>query len=256
LIAAPLPMRLNRYLAAAGLGSRRSCEQLIADGRVVVNGHRIDNLATVVQPGDDVRVSGRAVQPAATTTLLLNKPRGYVVTRSDERGRRTVYDLLEAGHSHLFHLGRLDKDSEGLLLMTNDGALAQLLAHPSHGIEKEYEVRLDKSFDPALTTKLLRGIHIEGGRGRFESVRAAGPQTLRVVLKQGLKRQIRLMFYRLGYEVERLRRIRMGPLSDHKLPPGAWRPLTRKELDLLAAEAKPKSKPRPASHAADSPRKR
>jgi 23S rRNA pseudouridine2605 synthase len=249
-------MRLNRFLAAAGLGSRRSCEQLIATGRVVVNGHRIDNLATVVEPGDDVRVGGRPVHPAATTTLLLNKPRGYVVTRSDERGRRTVYDLLEPGHANLFHVGRLDKESEGLLLMTNDGALAQLLAHPSHGIEKEYEVRLDKPFDPTLTTKLLRGIHIEGGRGRFESVRTAGPQTLRVVLKQGLKRQIRLMFYRLGYEVERLRRVRMGPLTDHKLPPGAWRPLTRKELDLLAAEAKPKSKPRPASHAAGLPRSR
>lgn len=249
-------MRLNRFLAAAGLGSRRSCELLVATGRVAINGHRIDNLATVVGPGDDVRVDGRPVQPSAPTTLLLNKPRGYVVTRSDERGRRTVYDLLETGHSHLFHVGRLDKESEGLLLMTNDGALAQLLAHPSRGIEKEYEVRLDKPFDPALTPKLLRGFHIEGGRGRFESVRPAGPQTLRVVLKQGLKRQIRLMLYRLGYEVERLRRVRMGPLSDHKLPPGAWRPLTRKELDLLAASAKPAPKPRRASHAADRPRGR
>jgi len=251
-------MRLNRFLAAAGLGSRRSCEQLVASGRVVLNGRRVDNLATVVGPGDDVRVDGRPAQATTPTTLLLNKPRGYVVTRSDERGRRTVYDLLEKGHAHLFHVGRLDKESEGLLLMTNDGALAQLLAHPSHGIEKEYEVRLDKSFDPALTAKLLRGVHIEGGRGRFESVRIVGPQILRVVLKQGLKRQIRLMLYRLGYEVERLRRVRMGPLFDTKLPAGAWRPLSRKELDLLAAEAKPKPKPKPrrSSHAADLPRSR
>jgi 23S rRNA pseudouridine2605 synthase len=133
----------------------------------------------------------------------------------------------------------LDKESEGILLMTNDGALAQKLLHPSHGVEKEYEVELDKAFDPELTAKLLRGVHIEGGRGRFESVRIVGPKLLRVVLKQGIKRQIRLMLYRLGYEVERLRRIRMGQLSDFKLPPGAWRPLSAKELDLLAKAAKP-----------------
>jgi 23S rRNA pseudouridine2605 synthase len=235
-------MRLNRFLAAAGLGSRRSCEDLISSGVVVINGHRIENLATTVAPGDDVRVKGRSIHAAPLVTLLLNKPRGYVVTRSDEQGRRTVYDLLEEGHSNLFHVGRLDKESEGVLLMTNDGALAQKLLHPSHGVEKEYEVELDKPFDPELTAKLLRGVHIEGGRGRFESVRMVGPRLLRVVLKQGIKRQIRLMLYRIGYEVERLRRIRMGPLSDFKLPPGAWRPLSIKELDLLAKAAKPASR--------------
>lgn len=232
-------MRLNRFLAAAGLGSRRSCEQLIASGAVVINGHRIDSLATTVAPGDDVRVKGRPVRAAALVTILLNKPRGYVVTRSDEHGRRTVYDLLGNEHANLFHVGRLDKESEGLLLMTNDGALAQKLLHPSHGVEKEYEVEIDKPFDPELTSKLLRGVHIEGGRGRFESLRIVGPKLLRVVLKQGIKRQIRLMFYRLGYEVERLRRIRMGPLKDSKLPPGAWRVLATKELDQLANSAKP-----------------
>jgi 23S rRNA pseudouridine2605 synthase len=232
-------MRLNRFLASAGLGSRRSCEELISSGAVVINGHQISNLATSVALGDDVRVKGRPVHTAPLVTLILNKPRGYVVTRSDEQGRRTVYDLLEEGHSNLFHVGRLDKESEGILLMTNDGALAQKLLHPSHGVEKEYEVELDKSFNPELTAKLLRGVHIEGGRGRFESVRMIGPKLLRVVLKQGIKRQIRLMLYRLGYEVERLRRIRMGPVSDFKLPPGAWRPISAKELDLLAKSAKP-----------------
>ena len=232
-------MRLNRFLAAAGLGSRRSCEELISSGAVVINGHRIENLSTQVAAGDEVRVKGRPVHTAPLVTLLLNKPRGYVVTRSDEKGRRTVYDLLEEGHANLFHVGRLDKESEGVLLMTNDGVLAQKLLHPSHGVEKEYEVELDKAFDPELTAKLLRGVHIEGGRGRFESVRIVGPKLLRVVLKQGIKRQIRLMLYRLGYEVERLRRIRMGQLSDFKLPPGAWRPLSAKELDLLAKAAKP-----------------
>jgi 23S rRNA pseudouridine2605 synthase len=249
-------MRLNRFLAAAGLGSRRSVENLVASGLVIINGHRIDNLATLVSAEDDVRVQGRPIRPAQPTTLLLNKPRGYVVTRSDEQGRRTVYDLMEPGHANLFHVGRLDKESEGLLLLTNDGALAQRLAHPSHGVEKEYEVQLDKPFDPALTAKLLRGVHIEGGRGRFESVRCLAPKILRVTLKQGLKRQIRLMLYRLGYEVERLRRVRLGPIADTKLPPGAWRPLTRKELDLLAADSARKPKPRPSNHVRSQPRNR
>ena len=169
-------MRLNRFLAAAGLGSRRSCDQLIAAGSVVINGHRIEKLATTVGPDDDVRVNGRQVRVALPVTLVLNKPRGYVVTRSDERGRRTIYDLLDQGHANLFHVGRLDKESEGLLLMTNDGALSQKLLHPSHGVEKEYEVELDKSFNPELSAKLTRGVHIEGGRGRFETVRIVGPK--------------------------------------------------------------------------------
>lgn len=226
-------MRLNRFLAAAGFGSRRSCEQLISGGHVVINGHKTKSLATQVDPNDDVRVDGRPARVAAPLTILLNKPRGYVVTRSDERGRRTVYDLLPPAHASLFHVGRLDKESEGLLLMTNDGLLAQELTHPGHGIEKEYEVELDKVFDATHSGKLLKGIHIEGGRGRFERIRSISPTKLSVVLRQGIKRQIRLMFYDLGYEVERLRRVRIGKLLDHRLPPGAWRPLSTKESDLL-----------------------
>ena len=240
-------MRLNRFLAAAGLGSRRSCDQLISAGSVVINGHRIDKLATTVGPDDDVRVHGRQVRVALPVTLVLNKPRGYVVTRSDERGRRTIYELLDQGHANLFHVGRLDKESEGLLLMTNDGALSQKLLHPSHGVEKEYEVELDKTFNPELSAKLIRGVHIEGGRGRFESVRIVGPKILRVVLKQGIKRQIRLMLYRLGYEVKTLRRIRMGTITDFKLPPGAWRPLSVKEIDQLSKVAT--TTPRSSEHA-------
>jgi 23S rRNA pseudouridine2605 synthase len=240
-------MRLNRFLAAAGLGSRRSCEDIIASGAVVINGSRIESLSTLVSADDDVRVNGRKVHVAAPLALLLNKPKGFLVTRSDEKGRRTIYDLLEPGLSNLFHVGRLDKESEGLLIMTNDGLLSQRLLHPSHGVEKEYEVTLDRSFDPLHTEKLLRGVHIEGGRGRFESVRIVAPKTIRVILKQGIKRQIRLMLYRLGYEVLRLRRIRIGPLTDHKLPVGAWRHITVKELDLLAKSAKPKEKSRSTS---------
>lgn len=226
-------MRLNRFLAAAGFGSRRSCEQLISGGHVVINGHKTTNLATLVAEGDDVRVDGRPARVAPQLTILFNKPRGYVVTRSDERGRRTVYDLLPESHASLFHVGRLDKESEGLLLMTNDGVLAQELTHPGHGIEKEYEVELDKAFDPSHAEKLLKGIHIEGGKGRVERLRSITPTKLSVVLRQGIKRQIRLMFYDLGYEVERLRRVRIGKLQDHRLPAGAWRPLSVKEVGQL-----------------------
>ncbi len=238
-------MRLNRFLAAAGLGSRRACDGLILSGAVVINGTYVDQLATQVEPGDDVRVHGRQVRVAKSVTLLLNKPRGYLVTRADERGRRTIYDLLPPEFASLFHVGRLDKESEGLLLLTNDGDLAQRLTHPSHEMEKEYEVTLDKAFDPAHSAKLLKGFHIEGGRARFESLRSLAPARVKVILRQGLKRQIRLMFYALGYEVERLKRTRIGGISDSKIPSGSCRHLTPRELATLAAVSpKPVPKPR------------
>jgi 23S rRNA pseudouridine2605 synthase len=250
-------MRLNRFLAAAGLGSRRSCDQLISSGAVVINGTRIENLATQVNEDDDVRVNGRRIHAATPVTLLLHKPRGFVVTRSDERGRRTVYDLVPPEYSTLFHVGRLDKESEGLLLMTNDGALAQRLTHPSHTIEKEYEVTLDKTFDPAHHEKLLKGFHIEGGRAKFERLRILAPKIIQVTLRQGLKRQIRLMLYAMGYEVERLRRTRIGGLTDYRLPPGACRRLTEKESSLLVAKAATKSpRPKPAVHERPKPARR
>ena len=243
-------MRLNRFLAAAGLGSRRSCEELIATGAVVINGSRVDKLATVVGDGDDVRVHGRIIRVARPVYVLFHKPRGFVVTRSDERGRRTIYDLLPPEFTTLFHVGRLDKESEGLLLLTNDGDLAQKLTHPSHGIEKEYEVTLDKSFDPAHSAKMIRGIFIEGGRARFERLQILGPGRVRVVLRQGLKRQIRLMFYDLGYEVERLKRTRIGAIHDEGMPPGAFRHLAPRELISLQSNAVAKAqKPRAASTA-------
>ena len=223
----------------------------------MINGTRIENLATQVNEDDDVRVNGRQIHTATPVTLLLHKPRGFVVTRSDERGRRTVYDLVPPEYSTLFHVGRLDKESEGLLLMTNDGALAQRLTHPSHTIDKEYEVTLDKTFDPAHHEKLLKGFHIEGGRAKFERLRILAPKVIQVTLRQGLKRQIRLMLYAMGYEVERLRRTRIGGLTDYRLPPGACRRLTEKESALLVAKAATKSpRPKPAVHDRPKPARR
>lgn len=236
-------MRLNRFLAAAGFGSRRACEALILDGKVSINGHFIRDLATSVQSEDDVRVSGKPARAALPAYLLLYKPRGILSTSSDELGRETVLDMVPPHYGRLFHVGRLDKDSEGLLILTNDGTLSQRLTHPAHEIEKEYEVHLDKPFDGELIPKLLKGFTIEPGRARMERVRVITPTILKVVLRQGLKRQIRLMFYRLGYDVKRLLRTRIGPIEDEHIKPGHWRLLSKGEIARLMPPAK-KSSPR------------
>jgi 23S rRNA pseudouridine2605 synthase len=230
-------MRLNRFLAAAGFGSRRACEALIREGKISINGHFIRDLATIVKPGDDVRVAGKPPpRPAPPAYILLHKPKGVVCTRSDERRRATIFDLVPAHFGRLFHVGRLDKESEGLILLTNDGALSQRLTHPAHEVEKEYEVLLDRSLDAQKIPKLLRGFVIEGGRAKAERVRIVGPALVNVVLQQGLKRQIRLMFLKVGYEVKRLIRTRIGGLTLGKLEPGQWRVLDKREVALLKGE--------------------
>ncbi|HEY5753654.1 MAG TPA: pseudouridine synthase [Chthoniobacterales bacterium] len=226
-------MRLNRYLAAAGFGSRRSCESLITEGKVTINGKVVRELATTVAPADHVKVNGKLARVEQPVYVALHKPRGYVTTLDDELGRRTIEDLLPRSLPRLFHVGRLDKDSEGLLLLTNDGELSQRLTHPRFKVEKEYEVLLDKPFDPALTEKLKRGIVLEQGRARMEQVRFVAPNHLKVILLQGMKRQIRLMFYDLGYEVKRLCRTRIGPVLLGQLPAGGHRLLTEREVSQL-----------------------
>jgi 23S rRNA pseudouridine2605 synthase len=151
----------------------------------------------------------------------------------DEFGRRTIEDLLPRNWPRLFHVGRLDMDSEGLLLLTNDGELSQKLTHPKHLIEKEYEVLLDKPYDSELTAKLQRGIVLEQGRAKIERLQIVKPKHVRVVLAQGLKRQIRLMFAAIGYEVIRLCRTRIGPIRLGALPSGSYRLLTDRELRLI-----------------------
>ncbi|HYR59203.1 MAG TPA: pseudouridine synthase [Chthoniobacteraceae bacterium] len=231
-------MRLNRFLASAGLGSRRSVEALITSGQVRINGRVVTDLATQVGEGDAVKVGSRLLHTQRTLTAVLNKPRGYVCTASDERDRRTIFDLLPPSWPRVHHVGRLDKESEGLLVVTNDGDLSLALTHPRFKIDKEYEVLLDKPFDAANRAKLLCGFHIIGGRAKLERVEILGPQHLRVTLNQGIKRQIRLMLYELGYEVERLVRVRIGPLRIGEMRPGEWRLLTAREIAALRAPAK------------------
>jgi len=226
-------MRLNRFLASAGLGSRRSCEGLITEGKVTINGRVCTVLATDVSPSDHVKVGSKLLRVDPPTYVALHKPRGYVTTLDDEFGRRSIDDLLPRNWPRLFHVGRLDKDSEGLLLLTNDGDLSQQLTHPKHKIEKEYEVLLDKPFNTDLVDKLRKGIVLEQGRGKIERLQIVKPNHVRVVLAQGLKRQIRLMFAAIGYEVLRLCRTRVGPIRLGELPVGGYRLLTARELHLL-----------------------
>lgn len=228
-------MRLNRYLAACGLGSRRSCEHLIEGGRVTVNGRQCKKLATVIGEGDAVTVDGLPVAPKRTATLILHKPPGYLCTKDDPKGRKTIYDLLPDHLRDLSYVGRLDMDSEGLLVMTNDGALAQSLTHPRYKVEKLYLVVLDRTFKMEEDAKTLRkGIEIEEGFARAVSVHLLSPRRLFVVLNQGFKRQLRQMFASLNYEVKSLVRLRIGSLELAELASGRWRYLSAEEIKQLS----------------------
>ena len=224
-------MRLNRFLAAAGLGSRRHCDELIAAGRVTINGKTCTDFSVEPNPRDHVKVNGKLVHVAPPLTIMLHKPAGFVSTRRDPRVRDTIFDLLPAKFSRLFNIGRLDAQTEGLLLLTNDGDLAQRLTHPRYEIEKEYEVILDRPWDPGLTSKLLRGIFLDGQRAQIAQLHSISPVHLRVVLAQGINRQIRRMFEAVGYRVKRLVRIRIGPVRIGELPRGHWRALRKRELE-------------------------
>jgi len=230
-------LRLNRFLAAAGIGSRRHCDELIEAGRVTINGKPCIDFS--FQPGerDHVKVDGKLVHIDLPFTIILHKPAGFVSTKSDPHARDTIFDLLPRKFPRLFNVGRLDAQSEGLLILTNDGELAQRLTHPRYKIDKEYEMILSRQWDPALTSKLLRGIFLDGQRARISRLHSITPARLRVVLRQGINRQIRRMFEQVGYEVKRLVRIRIGNLRLGDLPRGHWRALTKSELKSLQPQS-------------------
>jgi 23S rRNA pseudouridine2605 synthase len=231
-------MRLNRFLAAAGVGSRRKCDELIAAGRVTINGRVCTNFSAQPSGRDHVKVDRKLVHLERAMTIALHKPAGFVSTRSDPHTRDTVFDLLPPKSPRLFNIGRLDAQSEGLLLLTNDGDLAQKLTHPRFKIEKEYEVTLDRQWDSALAQKLLRGLFLDGRRAQIAQLHSIGPTRVRVVLRQGINQQIRRMFYAVGYEVKRLVRVRIGNLRLGDLPPGHWRTLSKSEIDGLKRTSK------------------
>ncbi len=241
-------MRLNRYLSQCGVASRRGAEEIILAGRVSINGHVITELATQVQPDDKVVVDGSPVRTETPVVLVLNKPKGYICSRGDKHERMTIYDLLPLKYQNLHHVGRLDKESEGLILLTNRGDLSHRIIHPSQGAEKEYEVVVDQPLNVDVMAKLVKGMMTEEGFARAERAWMDTEYRAHIVLKMGLKRQIRMMLYYLGYEVERLVRIRIGWLKLHGLAKGAHKELTPTEVERFFKEetAKPRLQRKPA----------
>lgn len=236
-------VRLQKILAAAGVSSRRAAEVLMSQGRVSVNGTTVTELGTKADPGrDDIRVDGRRIGAAqAARYLLLSKPPRVVTTRSDPQGRRTVMDLLHGVREAVYPVGRLDYDSEGLLLLTNDGDLAAQLTHPRHGVLKVYRAEVRGDVGEDAIAALARGIVLDGERtGRAEvrrlpvaAVARRGHSLLEIGIREGRNRQVRRMCEAVGHPVVRLERIAIGPIRDSRLRAGQWRDLTSREVASL-----------------------
>lgn len=233
--------RLNKYLASCGVGSRRACDVIIQEGDVYINNSRVITPGARVGPDDSVRVGRKIVTPKTTEVILFHKPRGLVSSSSDELGRETIYAALPPHLHHLKNVGRLDKDSEGLLVLTNDGDLALKLTHPSQKVEKEYLVTVNQAFDNEIIDKLIKGVHTPEGRAAAKSIKRISPRRLRIVLETGLKRQIRIMFEAVHIKVTKLVRIRIGTLMGGGLEPGQWRTLDTEEIEAIQKNPKQRS---------------
>jgi len=238
--------RLQKIIAAAGIASRRKSEELIASGRVLVNGQVVTELGTKADPEHDhIRVDGKLLQgPERYTYVVLNKPKGYVTTVSDEKKRPTVMDLVQKVKGRVYPVGRLDWASEGLLLMTNDGTLANALMKAASNVAKTYVVKVAGQPDEANLDKLRRGVSIaeKGGRrvrtapAKIRLIREGDNPWLEVTIIEGRNRQVRKMFEEVGHHVEKIRRVQYGPLA-LDVPPGDWRNLTLLEVAKLKTAA-------------------
>lgn len=231
-------MRVQKFLSRAGKASRREAERLMQEGRVRVNGEVVTELGTRVDPDHDtVELDGEPVTPEAKRWVAFHKPPGVLTTRSDPHGGTTIYDALPEALSGLTYVGRLDRDAEGLLLMTNDGDLANRVQHPSGEVEREYWVEASGVVDQGVVRRLTAGVRLEDGTAKARRARVldAGPivSHLRLVLTEGRKREVRRMMSEVGHAVLRLRRLRFGPVRLGDLPRGEWRPLTSEELGEL-----------------------
>lgn len=237
-------VRLQAYLARAGVASRRAAEDLIREGRVRVGGVVAQIGASVDPRVDVVEVDGQVITPQRVQWVALHKPKGYVTTREDPEGRKTVYELLPDNLRHLFHVGRLDRDSSGLLLLTNDGEAANRLLHPRYGTTKEYWADVEGEPQAADLRRLIRGVELEDGLAKAESVAVRGegkPGTVRlaVVMREGKRREVRRMLEAIGHPVRRLFRHRFGPIDIGRLAPGKWRFLTAEEMETLGSAPPP-----------------
>lgn len=231
-------IRLQKLLSRAGRASRREAERLMQAGRVRVNGEVVTELGTRVVPGRDmVEVDGVPVTSAGVRWVLFHKPAGVLTTRSDPHGGRTIYDVLPSELRDLRYVGRLDRDTEGLLLLTNEGDLAHALQHPSGEVEREYVVEVSGAVRPEVVDQLRRGVELEDGWARARSatlLETVGPTSrIGLVLTEGRKREVRRMMRAVGHEAVRLTRVRFGTIELGALPEGAWRPLTDAERTAL-----------------------
>jgi 23S rRNA pseudouridine2605 synthase len=229
--------RLQKVLAQAGLGSRRHCEDLIGDGAVTING-RVATLGDKVDPAvDRIEVDGVLVGTRpGLVYYLLNKPAGVVTSAGDPHGRRSVIDLVPAD-PRVFPVGRLDQDTEGLLLLTNDGDLTHRLTHPSFGVEKEYIAEVEARASRGSLRKLRQGVELEDGKTAPARVTAIEPNVVRITIHEGRNRQVRRMCEAVGHPVVRLVRTRIGPIADRGLAPGEWRELATDEVRALERAA-------------------
>lgn len=238
-----MKQRVQKILAAAGIGSRRECERLIEAGRVKVN-RKLATLGDQADPDEDeIRVDGDVVKAERKRHYLVYKPRGYICSSDDEYGRRRVIDLLPRGQERLYTVGRLDAESEGLIIVTNDGDLAHRLTHPRYGVTKTYHVEIGGRVEPPKLELLRKGVWSSAGKLAAESVkivrRGRTRTTLEFILAEGKNRAIRRMLARAGHKVRRLCRIKIASVADPALEPGAYRPLTPQEVQALRKASEP-----------------
>ena len=236
----PAAMRVQKYVAQAGVASRRQAEALMREGRVAINGVPATEMGTLVTPGaDTVAVDGRVVEAAPRRWIVFHKPPGTLCTRADPHGGETIYALLPSWAGALRYVGRLDRDTSGLLLLTNDGDLGFALAHPSGGIEREYVARVKGQVTAKAVRALRQGVELEDGVARPRAVRKVRlPDQewgVRLVLTEGRKREVRRMLKAVGHAVAELERVRFGPFRLGGLKAGDWRPARRSELDQARA---------------------
>lgn len=247
--------RLNKFLAHAGVGSRRHCDDLIKAGRVSIDGAVVRELATRVEPGQDVKVDGQPLHEEKLVYWLVNKPRGYLCTNHDPQRRPLAIHLVPKVSQRVYTVGRLDESSEGLLLLTNDGDLAHRLMHPRFGVEKTYLVQVAGNPSSEDLKQLLKGVWLSDGHVKARQVKRLkrqGQSTwLRIVLSEGKNREIRRMLARLQHKVVRLRRIALGPVELGHLATGKARPLSRGEIASLRRASRPRTDKGPMTHAID-----
>ena len=231
-------MRLNKFLSNSGVASRRKCDELIKEGKVFVNGKQVRELGTVVnEKKDKVTVEGKVISlPSSFVYIKLNKPKGYACSASDEKGRKTIYDLIDCDE-RLFSIGRLDYDTEGLIILTNDGDFANKVAHPKYNIEKEYRVTIEGNIKESELAVMRKGVVIDGERmpsAREEKLSQDDKYTkLSVVIDEGQNRQVRRMFEAIGKSIRLLKRVRIGQVRLGGLSRGDYKDLTEEELNLL-----------------------